>query len=65
MMLLNDLFVSVQVGFAGGMAVAKFFDLLDWGWPVILSPLWAPWAIWLAIGVLYFPIWYVFRRNKQ
>lgn len=65
MILLNDIVVSVQAGLAGGMAIAKFFDLLDWGWLTILSPFWIPWALWITLGVLYFPYWYFHRRNKQ
>ena len=65
MFLLNDTVIGVQLGFTCGMAVSKFLGLLDWGWHVVLAPFWVPWSVWLTIGVLYFPYWYLYRRDEQ
>jgi len=47
---------SGGIGLAGALAIVfitlKLVDVIDWSWWWVLSPIWIPWGIVLAILVL-------------
>jgi hypothetical protein len=60
---------SYGIGFFGLLAIVfitlKLIGVIGWSWVWVLSPIWIPWSLLLAAGVVYILILAARRLNEK
>jgi len=43
------IYPGLLLAFTAILAVAKVVGLIDWGWHIVLLPIWGPWALLVVV----------------